>query len=230
MAVRTMTTPNSFLLQNGDRLSRDEFERRYHLMPNVKKAELIDGVVHMPSPVSFRYHSEPDTHFSYFLMHYKTHTPGTFTGGNVTVRLDMENEPQPDEVLFIDPDCGGTIVIDADGYLEGAPDLVAEISGSSVSFDLGNKLDVYRRNGVREYVVWRVFDEAIDWFVLREGKFEIHKPNAAGVVESVAFPGLRLDSKAMLAGDMKAVLATLNAGLASPAHAEFAARLAAAKK
>ena len=66
MAVRTMTTPNSFLLQNGDRLSRDEFERRYHLMPNVKKAELIDGVVHMPSPVSFRYHSEPDTQFSYF--------------------------------------------------------------------------------------------------------------------------------------------------------------------
>ena len=163
-------------------------------------------------------------------MHYATNTPGTNTGGNVTVRLDIENEPQPDEVLFIDPEFGGTIVIDADGYLEGAPDLVVEISGSSVSFDLGKKLDVYRRNGVREYVVWRVFDEAIDWFVLREGKFEIHKPNAAGVVESVAFPGLRLDSKAMLAGDMKAVLATLNAGLATPAHAEFVSRLAAAKK
>jgi Uma2 family endonuclease len=230
MAVRTMTTPNSFLLQNGDRLSRDEFERRYHMMPNVKKAELIDAVVHMPSPVSFRYHGQQEAHLSLAINYYVAMTEGTYATGNTTVRLDLDNEPQPDYTLFIDPDCGGRVVIDADGYLEGAPDLVAEVSGSSVTFDLGKKLDVYRRNGVREYVVWRVFDEAIDWFVLHEGQFTIHKPDAAGVVESLAFPGLHLDTKAMLAGDTKAVLSRLNAGLATAAHAEFVARLAAAKK
>jgi Uma2 family endonuclease len=93
-----------------------------------------------------------------------------------------------------------------DGYLHGAPELVIEISISSASYDLHSKLNAYRRNGVQEYIVWRVFDEAIDWFGLVEGAYRAMAPDEQGVVHSSIFPGLRLDRVKMLAGDLKAVL------------------------
>lgn len=211
-------------LEPGDRLTRVEFERRYEAMPALKKAELIEGVVYMPSPVRLRRHADPHFRLITWMGTYAAATPGIIGGDNATARLDMDNEPQPDVMLLVDPDHGGQAVITADDYVEKAPELVAEISGSSVSFDLHTKLNVYRRNGVREYLVWRVLDQQIDWFAIRSGEFEPMVPDAAGILRSVVFPGLWLDAAALVGGDMPRVLAVVHLGLASPEHAAFVTR------
>lgn len=212
-------------LQNGDRLSRDEFERRYHAMPELKKAELIEGVVHMPSPVKIENHAEPHFHFNYWLGHYKVFTPGVRGGDNGTIRLDLDNEPQPDSFLFIDPMCGGQAHIDEEDYVAGAPELAGEIAASSVSYDLHTKLTIYRRNRVLEYIIWRVLDGEIDWFILRGSQYEKLTPDPAGIVRSVVFPGLWLDVPAMIQGEMTKVFAVAQQGLASPEHADFVKQL-----
>jgi Uma2 family endonuclease len=213
------------LLEPGDRLTRVEFERRYEAMPQLHKAELIEGVVYMPSPVRFRRHGHPHAHLVGWLVQYEAGTPGVVTGDNSTTRLDLDNEPQPDAVLLIDPDCGGQARISADDYVEAAPELVVEVAASSTSFDLHTKFHVYRRNGVREYLVWRVLDRAVDWFVLRAGQYERLEPEAQGCLRSENFPGLWLDPVALLRGDVARVLATVQQGLASPEHDAFVARL-----
>jgi Uma2 family endonuclease len=210
----------------GDQLTRAEFERRYAAMPNVKKAELIEGEVYMPSPVS-RKHAGPHAKIIAWLVYYWSATQGVESGDNATVRLDLENEPQPDGFLRILPQCGGQSW-DDDEYIGGAPELVAEIAVSGVNIDLHKKLRVYQRNGVREYLVWRVSDVAIDWFGLREGRFEHLPTSETGVCRSEVFPGLWLDSAALLRGDFARVMAVLQEGIASPEHAAFVARLAAA--
>jgi Uma2 family endonuclease len=177
-------------LENGDHLTRDEFERRYDAMPDLKKAELIEGVVNMPSPVRQRRHSRPHLQLCNWLGHYEAATPGVEGGDNGSIRLDLDNEPQPDAFLFIQPECGGRARISSEDYVEGAPDIVAEVSSSSVSYDLGKKLPVYRRNGVREYLVWRVLDREIDWFVLHTGRFEPMALSPDGLYRSTVFPGL----------------------------------------
>src|SRR5215510_5588951 len=212
-------------LENGDTLTRAEFERRYEAMPHLKKAELIEGVVYVPSPVRHRYHGHQHAHLLNWLGHYEVGTPGVEVSGNVTVRLDLDNEPQPDVLLFIDPACGGQARIDADGYIEGAPELVAEVAASSASYDLHAKPRVYRSNGVREYIVWRVLDKEIDWFVLRAGQYERLPVDAEGLYRSEVFPGLWLDPAALLRGDLATVLTVVQRGLASPEHDAFAARL-----
>ncbi len=212
-------------LENGDVLTRVEFERRYEAMPHLKKAELIEGVVYVPSPVRHSYHGHQHAHLMNWLGHYEAHTPGVEVSGNATVRLDLDNEPQPDVLLFIDPACGGQARIDADGYIEGAPELVAEVAASSASYDLHAKLRVYRRNGAREYIVWRVLDQEIDWFVLRAGQYERLPLDAERLYRSEVFPGLWLDPAALLRGDLATVLAVVQRGLASPDHAAFATRL-----
>lgn len=224
--VPPMPVPDFVLpLEPGDRLSRDEFERRYLAMPNVKKAELIEGVVYMPSPVRYDRHAHPHAHLVFWLTNYSVHTPGVGAADNGTVRIDTDNEPQPDVFLMIDPARGGQARIDADDYVSGAPELVAEVSAGSVSFDLNTKLNVYRRNGVREYLVWRITDAAFDWFVLREGEYRSLAPDADGLLKSETFPGLWLDPKALLAGDMARVLAVAGQGIASPEHGDFFHRL-----
>src|SRR5712691_7161754 len=159
-------------LENGDKLTRAEFERRYEAMPHLKKAELIEGVVYVPSPTRLRRHGQPHAHLIGWLVAYEAGTPGVFAADNSTARLDVANEPQPDGLLLIDPARGGQARISLDDYVEGAPELVGEVSASSVSYDLHAKLNVYRRNRVREYVVWRVLDQELDWFVWREGQYE----------------------------------------------------------
>ena len=212
-------------LENGDRLSRCEFERRYDALPNVKKAELIEGIVYMPSPVRAESHAQPNSIVCAWLGTYSAYTPHTSALDNATVRLDLDNEPQPDALLRIDA-AGGQSRLSADDYVEGAPELVVEIAASSAGYDLHAKKNVYRRNGVLEYVVWRVHDGAVDWFVLEDGEYATLAPDAAGVVESRRFPGLRLAAGALLAGEVAAVLAELRRGLDSPAHAAFRAGLA----
>jgi Uma2 family endonuclease len=212
-------------LENGDRLTRAEFERRYDAMPQLKKAELIEGVVYVPSPVRLRQHGSPHAHLIIWLGQYAVNTPGVEVGDNSSVRLDLDNEPQPDVLLCIDPDCGGQVRIGSDGIIEGAPELVAEVASSSVSYDLHAKLHVYRRSGVREYLVWRVLQQEIDWFVLRAGQYERMPIDADGLLRSEVFPGLWLDPAALVRGDLATVQAILQQGLASPAHTAFVTRL-----
>jgi Uma2 family endonuclease len=212
-------------LENGDRLTRAEFERRYDAMPDLQKAELIEGVVYVPSPVRHRQHGAPHAQLLGWLVLYAAHTPGVEVSDNSSVRLDLDNEPQPDALLLIDPACGGQALISADGIIEGAPELVAEVASSSVSYDLHVKLHVYRRNGVREYLVWRVLEQAIDWFVLRAGQYERLPVEANGLLRSEVFAGLWLDPAALLRGDLATVLAVVQQGMASPEHAALVTRL-----
>ncbi len=217
-------------LEQGDRLTRDEFERRYNAMPNLKKAELIEGVVYMAAAaVKFEGHAHEHNHMNAWLALYEAETGGVVSGDNSSLRLDLDNMPQPDCLLLRLPEFGGQADI-VDGYIEGAPELVGEVSSSTVSFDLHAKLNVYRRNGVREYLVWRTQDEEIDWFILREGQFERLSPDTDGILRSPQFPGLWLDATAMTAGHLKQVIQVLQQGLVSAEHAEFVSHLAQQKR
>ncbi|HIK30159.1 MAG TPA: Uma2 family endonuclease [Oscillatoriales cyanobacterium M59_W2019_021] len=209
-------------LENGDRLTRSEFERRYEAMPHVKKAELIEGIVYMGSPVRI-IHGQPHALVMTWLGTYWTATPGLGLGDNTTVRLDADNEPQPDALLRIE--VGGQSVISADGYVEGAPELIVEVAASSAAYDLHDKKRVYRRNGVREYVVWRVRDRQIDWFSLQEGNYELLSSDGDGIIRSAIFPGLWLAVADLLEGNMMRVLAVLQQGIASSEHQEFVREL-----
>jgi Uma2 family endonuclease len=214
-------------LEQGDHLTRDEFHRRYEAMPHVKKAELIEGVVHMPSPVKFEKHGEQHFDAIGWLSHYRALTRGVRGGDNSTLMLDLNNEPQPDAFLMIEPECGGQVKLE-NGYILGGPELINEISASSASYDLHSKLEAYRRNNVMEYVVWRVLDNAIDWFVL-EGTQYVRLACDAGVYRSRVFPGLWLDVQALLDGNLLKVFETVQQGVATEEHRQFLALLAARK-
>jgi Uma2 family endonuclease len=212
-------------LENGDKLTRAEFERRYHRMPDLKKAELIEGIVYyMASPLRITQHGAPHADIIGWLSFYKAFTPKIQLGDNCTIRLDLDNEPQPDALLRIA--AGGQSTISEDGYVEGAPELIAEVAGSTVSIDLHQKLNVYRRNQVQEYLVWRIYDQQFDWFKLTNGEYIQLEPNLEGVICSQIFPGLWLDKTALLAGDLAQVLAVLQKGLATTDHQEFVKKLA----
>jgi Uma2 family endonuclease len=205
MATRT-DAPVS--LESGDHLAREEFHRRYLARPDIKKAELIDGVVYVPSPVRVRQHGRPHAFVVGWLSHYVALVPEILLADNATIYLDGRAEVQPDAFLWR-PEPGLAHETE-DGYFEGAPQLIVEVTASSVSYDLHVKKEAYCRNGVREYVVWRVIDGAIDWFRLQDGEYLLVEPDADGIVESEQFPGLRLHIPSMLAGDLSTVLARLS--------------------
>jgi len=223
-----ITTNPISVLESGDRLTRTEFERRYAALPQIKKAELVEGVVFVASPVRFREHAFPDAQLMVCLGVYCAGTPGLVEGHNATVRLDLDNVFQPDALLMIEPQFGGQSHVDRDGYVAGAPEFVVEIAASSASLDLNAKLSVYRRNQVREYLVWRTIDRQFDWFTLQGSEFVRLAPDAAGIFRSALFPGLWIDSAALLRGDLAGALNCLRDGLATAEHAEFVARLRAA--
>ena len=210
-------------LENGDQLTRDEFEQRYERMPEIKKAELIAGIVYLASPLRITQHGKPHARIMTWLGTYWSATPGLEVGDNCTIRLDAENEPQPDALLRITVD--GQSTISEDGYVEGAPELIVEIAASTASIDLHDKLKAYRRNQVQEYLVWRVYDGELDWFRLREGKYIKLQPNEKGIICSEYFPGLWLDQEALLTGKLAQVLAILQQGLKSSEHQFFVNRL-----
>jgi Uma2 family endonuclease len=216
-------------LENGDRLTREEFELRYHAMPYLKKAELIRGVVYVPSPARIRKHGKQHGYITIWLGTYASHTPGIEFAPTTTTRLYKDSEPQPDGLLRIEPECGGQSRTSDDDYVEGAPELAAEVSASSVSYDLHDKLKLFQEAGVREYIVWRVLDEEIDWFV-RRGKRFSKMAGSGGLLKSTVFPGLWLDVAAMLRGDMITVLKRLQEGLDSPDHVAFVKKLAKKKQ
>ena len=212
-------------LENGDRVTRDEFERRYHRMPHLKKAELIEGVLYVPSPLRYQQHAQPHSDIMGWLWVYRAATFGVYTADNATVRLDFDNEVQSDALLRLDESVGGNSRISEDDYVEGAPELIVEIAGSSVSYDVHDKLQVYRRNGVREYLVWLVQDKEFRWYVWDGGTYRQQQPDESGILKSPFFTGLWLDVSALLAGQMQQVLAVLNSGINSGQHREFVEQL-----
>ena len=225
-AQPTVNSENVPLLKHGERLTREEFERRYEAMPHLKKAELIEGIVYTPSPVRIDFHGRPHAQIMAWLGAYWIATPGVDLADNSTVYLDSNNEHQPDALLRIEPAPGGRSRIIEEGYVEGAPELIVEIAGTSADYDLQEKLEVYRRCGVQEYIVWQTQEKRLDWFQLVNEEYVTLAPNAEGVIESQIFPGLRLAAAALLAGDRAKVSSELQVGLQTTIHAVFVERLA----
>jgi len=212
-------------LENGDQLSRDEFERRWEAMPQLKRAELIEGTVYMAAALSHDFHRAPHFDLIGVLGLYRMATPGVVGGDNGSIRLDFKNMPQPDIYLMILPSHGGQATIDADHFVAGAPELVVEVANTSASYDLHQKLEVYRRHGVREYLVWRTMEGEFDYLVLKDGQYQKTTPAADGIIRSSVLPGLWLNLPAAFAGDWPAVFQTMQAGIASAEHAAFVEQL-----
>jgi Uma2 family endonuclease len=204
-----MIVPTTHRLENGDRLDRVDFESLCELQ-QVENAELIHGVVRMnAAALRFRQHGEPHSFILGWLIAYKAVSPDVRVADNVSIRFDKRNEPQPDAVMFLPVEQGGCCRVAEDGYLEGIPELIVEVAASSVSFDAHEKKDLYESHGVREYILWRTEDHEIDWFLLRNSRYEKQPTDLRGLLRSEVFPGLVLDTIAMLNGDIKAVLAAL---------------------
>lgn len=213
------------LLENGDRLTREEFHRRYEAMPKNVKAELIKGVVYMASPVRVKNHGKPHARMMTILGYYQMLTKGSDLLDNTTFIVNEYHEPQPDCVLRIEEECGGKSWVNDDDYLEGSPELAIEIAASTASYDLHDKLEMYEQKGVQEYIVWRVLDKQIDWFSLESGKYEKLAADKQGIIESKVFTGLRLNLNALLNDDLTQVLQDLQGGIATKMHQEFVKNL-----
>ncbi len=208
-------------LENGDKLTRLEFERRLKAMPADTQAERIEGIVYMPAALRFRSHGRPHALVMAWLSDYWLATPGVELADNTTVRLDLDNDPQPDACLFIGEDYGGRVQVTADDYLEGAPDLIVEVAASSAAIDLHGKKQAYQRNGVQEYLVWQVLDRKIDWYALQNGAYVELLPSADGILKSQTFPGLWLPVEPWLGQQGRQVLEVLAEGLRSPGYLKF---------
>jgi Uma2 family endonuclease len=205
-------------LENGDHLTQIEFSEIYRQRPDIKKAELIEGVVFMASPVSL-FHGSPHMRFSGLLVQYAANTPGLEMADNTSLVLDADNEVQPDLCLWIQ--ASGKVQVTTDGTLIGAPELVVEIAHSSSSIDLHEKFRAYRRNGVQEYVVFEVKGQKTHWFSLQEGRYVTLIEDEQGILQSKVFPGLWFAPAHFWKGDLKGMLKVLQAGLESPEHAAF---------
>jgi len=179
-------------LESGDHMDAAEFHRRYEQRHDLKKAELIDGVVYVPSPARS---AQSNARFRLIgeLGMYARSAAGVIGATRATLRAGPRNEPQPDVMLCWDAEHGGRSRVDADSYLTGAPELVAEVAASSLAYDLYEKKELYRRLGVQEHLVWQVEDRRIDWWELRDGEYVRLAADADGRVHSSVFPGLALD-------------------------------------
>ncbi len=189
-------------------------------MPELKKAELLEGSVYMPSPVH-RSHSKAHVEVLEWLLAYRAATPGIQVDIDATVRLTPQNEVQPDVLLRLDSEHGGASAVSPDDYIEGPPELIVEIAGSSASFDLYEKRDVYQRSGVQEYLVWQLYEQRLDWWHLTEGAYTALEPDDQGVRQSRVFPGLSLAVADLLSGNLAGVLTALQHGVQTDAHAAF---------
>ena len=216
------STPPLF---NGDHLTRAEFERRYAAQPHLKKAELIEGVVYVASPVHLHKHSQPHSRIIGWLFNYVAATPGTDFGDNATVRLDPDNVVQPDAFLRIHETAGGQAKVDQDDYLAGAPELMVEVAASSAAYDLHEKLHVYRRNGVQEYLILLAHEQETRWYQLVEGQYLLMSQDEQGIIRSQAFPGLYFHSEMFWNDDLNGLLKILEEGTSSPEHQAFVDQL-----
>src|SRR4051794_32539781 len=211
-------------LEAGQRLDQPTFHERYEAMPSSTRAELIGGVVHMPSPLGDD-HGGTDEDISLWLGLYRRSTPGLRGSANATTILGELGEVQPDHQLRIPQERGGKARI-VNGYVHGPPELIVEVSRSSKRVDLGVKKADYEKAGVPEYVVVELEPDRVHWFVLRDGRYAELSPGPDGVYRSEVYPGLWLDPSVLFSGDLDGLIAALDRGLATPEHAAFVARLA----
>lgn len=208
-------------LFEGDRMDAAEFLRRWEALPDVRYAELIDGVVFMPSPVSFL-HGRYQFVATRWLAAYEERTPGSEGASDCTWLMGDQDVPQPDVFLRIKPALGGQSR-GGTKYAEGAPELIVEISGSSRSRDFGAKQALYLKMGVREYLTVQWQKRILIWRRSEAGRFVEIRPGKDGLLRSRIFPGLWLDPAAFWEGN---VAAAVHLGLESPEHAAFVKRLA----
>jgi Uma2 family endonuclease len=209
--------------QSGDAMDQPTFHELYEATPPGFRAELIGGIVYMPSPVAPR-HGKPHGMLGGWSTVYCESTEGTEAFVDTTMIMARDSEPQPDLSLIVYPEAGGQLEVSAKGYFEGAPELAVEIAHSSRSIDLNAKKRDYELYGVREYIVVEAKTQIVHWFVRRGAKF-VDLATDGGVFKSRAFPGLWLDPEAIFDRSPKRLLATLRLGLATPEHAKFAAKL-----
>lgn len=208
-------------------MSREEFHRLYEQAPPDFKAELIGGVVHVPSPLRIR-HAKNHPPLAAVLFQYESRTPGVECGDNATIFLGEDGEPQPDLYLRILPEYGGQSRTTADDYVDGPPEFIAEIAHSSRAIDLFDKKDDYARYGVREYLVLCVQEGEVRWFDLSRDQ-EKRAPDD-GIIRLETFPGLWIHSEALLSRNGQQLIATLEQGLSMREHADFVAQLAEARR
>jgi hypothetical protein len=215
------------LLENGDRMEQPEFHRRYLAYPEDVKFELVGGIVYMASPLR-RPHGTYHTALTLALRLYKAGTLGVEVADNATMILSEESEPQPDLDLRILSEYGGQSRVNEEEYLEGAPELIAEVAYSSRSIDLHQKRSDYLQAGVREYLVLSIEEPRLYWVRFPSGE-EI-RPNRQGVRRSEVFPGLWIHEQALLEQDDQRLIEVVQQGLASRGHAAFVRRLEAARR
>ena len=217
------------LLYSGARMDREAFHELYGLTPETFKAELIDGEVHVASPVSAR-HGAPHANLIGWMFIYMSETPDVEVYDNTTSVLDGESETQPDAAMRILEACGGQTRVDADGYIRGAPELVVEVAQSTASIDLGKKKTAYEKAGVREYLVASLKEKTAHWFARRTAGFEPIAATRNGILRSECFPGLWLAERDFFESRIGIFIEKLRRGLASPEHAAFVAELNSRRK
>ena len=229
--VQTVPSPSTALhgrhlprLEAGDHLDQATFHARYAAMPPGFRAELLGGVVFVPSPLR-KEHGRHHALVMGWLTNYWIATPGTETMDNTTAILGDDSEPQPDAALIIEPESGGQTSVSEEGDATGPPELIVEVASSSESIDLHVKRRAYERAGVLEYVVVVLRQRVVRWFVLQDGTYREVEADAYGLFKSTVFPGLWLDAPALLRCDGRQVMATLQQGLETPEHAVFVQQL-----
>jgi Uma2 family endonuclease len=227
MSERTPVVDPPRTLVEGQRLDQPTFHALYEAMPPGTRAELIDGVVYMPSPVGLE-HGLAQVPVITWLSYYAEQTPGVQVLDNATTILGSKSEPQPDGLLRILPECKGRTQ-NKKGFLHGAPELVVEVAKATRYVDLGPKLADYQRAGVLEYVVRAIDPDEIFWYAQKRGALVQRLIGGDGLYRSTVFPGLWLDPLALISGDTRRQRAVLDLGCATPEHAKFVARLAKAR-
>jgi hypothetical protein len=226
MTASTLAPPPAGLLptelQNGDRLTQPEFHERYKRMPPHFRAELVGGIVTVPSPMKNR-HGTNTFALGGLFQAYENATPGTEVGAGCTIILNEENEPQPDISLRILPAFGGRTTDTPEGYIAGAPEFVCEISDSTRYFDLNSKKREYAAAGVLEYLVFVLRDRQFRWFDLSADR-EL-AADSDGILRVRSFPGLWIEPSAAVERNLFKLISFLQQGLASPEHAAFVQHL-----
>jgi hypothetical protein len=211
-------------LRTGDRMTRAEYAADYEPLPKDFRAQLIEGVVYLSGPVKFS-HGRARGRLVGWAGMYAGYTPGVSGSLHVTTRLDELNEPEPDVSLLIDAASGGQTFASPDDFLVGPAEWIGEVVESRGAAEYGPKMAAYARNGVREYVIWCLEGDSIEWLSLRDGRYEPQTPDAAGIIRSEVFPGLWLDVLALIDDNFPRLWEVAERGLASPEHAAFVATL-----
>jgi len=215
-------------LRDGDHLTRDEFMRRWEAMSDLKSAELIDGVVYMPSPIS-RIHGDFHSRLDGWLWFYAVATPGCGALSAATWLMSSDSAPQPDLALEILPEYGGQSTLEGK-YAAGAPGLIIEVSHTTSTRDSGAKLRLYERSGVQEYLIVRPKKRSVIWRELVAGTYQEIEVEKSGLFQSRVFPGLWLDPDALWNRDLPGLAKAVQQGTATAGHGEFVRKLARGKR